>query len=476
MTRLRLRHRMNVAACAAIWLALACAPPPPRLPLSSATEKADAGKDGDPAEPRDSRDKPDGAENESRDGESNRDGNQAGAGSSNTASGNGSNNGAANNGSAGGSAPAGAPSGDNTANAAGGAAPGGAAPSGAGAAGGQAQMPARPTGPVAAACMGKTNENVCEGNVLFRCSENGSYTAKPDCGSAGKCQAGLTTGMCGTCEPGKSECDPRSGTPKTCDATGQWQMGEPCASAALCNAESGQCDQMGCAAEEVRCSSGILEVCNADLTAFEMEADCKQPELCNQEAKRCFECSPGSKVCDGPTLNTCSADGMLMPQRCGGNTPYCLEGACVECESASDCQPSNACVQAACMAGSCVDGSPVGVLPRVMCSRTLGGEGVCNGLGTCVGCVTDADCGDPSLRCNPVNLLDPCETRSPLTATASALGGYVVDVAPNFKVTVAPPAGFTPTINFGTVPCCSSPIPADPEARSFTFSGPTCSG
>jgi hypothetical protein len=105
-----------------------------------------------------------------------------------------------------------------------------------------------------------------------------------------------------------------------------------------------------------------------------------------------------------------------------------------------------------------------------------GGAGVCDLIGNCVTCVDDTDCHDPSKRCNPANVFTPCESRSPLEATLSLLGGYTVTVAPGYRVKVDNPSGVKLSINLNTVQCPGNPcvLPATGEATTYTFSGPSC--
>ena len=343
--------------------------------------------------------------------------------------------------------------------------------SGAGA--GQAGAAARPPANSVAACMDKMpGEFACDGTTLYHCADMGTYELKQSCATAARCQAGLKSGKCGTCDPGQGRCT--GFTPEKCDEMGVWQRGEECASQALCNEMTGECDRSGCEAGEYRCNGDSLEVCNRDLTGFETEEMCPAG-LCNKDKKRCNECEPETQKCENQTvLSMCSADGEKQPDACGGETPYCLEDKCVECASNADCAPVAECQNAVCNHGTCEAGDPKPL--KTSCDLGFGASGVCDLLGNCMACLDDSDCHDPRKRCNLLNVLSPCEDRSPLEVTPSLLGGYTVTVAPGYSVDVATPPGLI-LVNLGLVPCLGGcTLPSASDARTYTFSGPACTG
>jgi len=329
-------------------------------------------------------------------------------------------------------------------------------------------------------CMGKTSEYACDRSVLYHCTEMGAYDRETHCSTPGQCKAGLKTGECGLCDPGSARCNAQSPeTPETCTEDGKWQQGTACASAALCNSMTGTCDMSGCSAGQVRCNGDALEICKDDLTGFDTMEDCGTG-MCNAEKKHCNDCVPDTVKCadDMRSLDICSADGTESPQACTGDKQFCLNDKCAQCLMPTDCKPTSECRDPSCVNGTCAAGAAKPLKTPCQMPVTGAGAGVCNLIGNCVTCVDDNDCHDASKRCNPANVFTPCESRSPLEATLSLLGGYTVTVAPGYRVQIEKPASLSLSINLGTVPCpgTSCVLPATGQATTYTFSGPSCDG
>jgi hypothetical protein len=328
----------------------------------------------------------------------------------------------------------------NTSNAAGAAAP--AAESGqsrasAGGAAPAAAAPAAANPKAIPACEGKVDEQVCDETMLYHCVD-GAYEGRPQsCMTAAQCQAGLTTGQCGECDPGTFQCTDIE--LQRCDDTGAWVLELECASAKLCKADTGICDMQVCGEGEYQCMGDQLQTCNADFTDWIAEGAPCEPGLCSKEAMGCLECLPSTApTCeDERTVMTCTDQGMEAPQPCAAATPFCAEGACVQCTTDADCPAAmNDCGTMACTAGMCAAGSPK---PRGTACTSNGGQ-MCDYLGACVVCVTDLDCNDSTKRCY---LQSRCVPKDAVTATP-LFSTWSVTVSPGFRANVTTnPSGLT---------------------------------
>ena len=288
------------------------------------------------------------------------------------------------------------------------------------------------------ACEGKADEQVCDDTMLYHCVD-GAYEGRPQsCMTAAQCQAGLTTGQCGECDPGTFQCvDVEL---QRCDDTGAWVVETECASAELCKADLGMCTEQTCLEGDYQCMGDQLQVCNVDFTGWDNDGPACEPGLCSKEAKACLECMPMSApTCDDErTVMTCSAEGKLTPQPCAAPTAFCAEGACVQCNTDADCgEPMNECGTLTCAAGMCTAGSPK---PKGTSCSSNGGQ-MCDFLGSCVTCVTDLDCNDSTKRCY---LQSRCVAKDAITASP-LLTSYSVTVSPGFRAKVTQSSGLTVT-------------------------------
>lgn len=323
-----------------------------------------------------------------------------------------------------------------------------ASASGASAAGSSGGAPVKPKNPNAIpACEGKNNEGACDGAKLYYCIDEAPDGAGQSCMSAAMCQVGIKTGKCGECEPGKFKC--MGAELQKCDDTGQWKLDQTCPSEALCKETKGICDKSICTEGEYKCSDNSeLQICNKDLTGFMTEKPCMKG-LCDAMGKKCNECDPMvDKVCESESsLTLCSKDGVKMQMSCPSNKKHCVadKKECFECTTDADCGMSmNECGTRACRDNTCVDGA---AKPRgTKCSTALvGGSGVCNFTGTCVACVTDADCNNPELTCIAETT---CSPRNAIQASP-LLTSYTVTIGAGWSVDVS---GAMPTILQGFAP------------------------
>jgi hypothetical protein len=313
---------------------------------------------------------------------------------------------------------------------------GGTAPAAAGS-GGQGGMAPN----TIAACKDKAGQNACDGNRLYHCLDAGGQEPLGTCANAMRCTAGIKSGQCGTCDPGEFDC--QDALLMMCDDTGTWAMSMQCASAELCSKQNHSCDPMACAKDAYNCMGDELQQCTQDLTGFQTVMTC-EPGLCDQKDGKCYECMPNTKSCDGSSLVTCDGDGKKTETACSGDKRYCLKDSCVECMSDTDCMSTSECRPAKCdtSTGMCTMGTPKAA--ETPCST--GGGTVCDLTGSCVACLTDADCHSSQLRCLTAV---SCVNKNAIEATP-LLGSYTVNITPGYAVSVTtdPSANiqFTPAI------------------------------
>jgi len=349
---------------------------------------------------------------------------------------------------------------------------------------GGAGSPAKPANFVEA-CVDKEGMNACDGATLYHCGADGAGERPTTCATAARCKAGLTTGECGECDPGKFQCT-EAGVLQECGETGTWGKDMPCPSKELCSVVNRTCDPSACAADAYHCEGDQLQKCKADFTGFEPVPPTCDPGMCNEVKGHCNECVPDSKECDkaGATILTCTADGELMPpQACSGNTPYCLNAKCVQCKSTNDCTSTNTCRPAACDAAS---GQCVTSFARLKTPCSENGGKVCDLTGNCVRCVDDRDCA-ANERCSPLNILNPCIPRNPLELAPSLLpGAYtltlnagwdltIIKAAPELQGKVRVTDANSPLTSLcPTLQSCS--IRGTGQARRINVTGPNASG
>jgi hypothetical protein len=278
-------------------------------------------------------------------------------------------------------------------------------------------------------CEGKVDEYACDDTKLYHCVDGAAQGQPELCMTAAQCGVGVSTGQCGECDPGSFAC--ADVQLQRCDDTGAWIVEAECGSPKLCKADMGICDTQVCHEGEYQCSGDQLQICNADFSDFMDEGPACEPGLCSKDAQGCLECLPDSPATcsDERTLLTCSTDGKLTPQPCSGETSFCAEGACVQCNADSDCGPAMSdCGTRACNAGVCGAGEPK---PRGTACTSNGGK-MCDYLGSCVTCVTDLDCQDAQKRCF---LGTRCVPKDAIVATP-LVSTWSVTVSPGFKATV----------------------------------------
>lgn len=172
---------------------------------------------------------------------------------------------------------------------------------------------------------------------------------------------------------------------------------------------------------------------NVSLTVGDGDNFCNQTRLLN------VTCVPD--VCVGPPVldcddgNQCTDDGACNPVNgCPGSTNSAAgavcdylapgdglcdgAGVCVECLTATDCtDDGNECTEpASCTAGVCT------VTNSAASTACTGG--VCDGAGACVGCAVDGDCADDSNECTAPATCNAgaCSTVDEISGTACTGG------------------------------------------------------
>lgn len=237
------------------------------------------------------------------------------------------------------------------------------------------------------------------------CTEKGCQGPNPysmhrergtPCGTDGVCNG---FGICGVCYPGEQACE--GNQPRTCNASGQWQVGTACPFAC----SEGVCVGV-CSPSETQCSGPVLQRCSA---TGEWKSETVCPNVCIAGA--CTgECAPESTRCSGQLLQACDSEGKWQDQaacpyvcssagctgvcahgakRCSGNVPQTCD---VTGQWQSDAACPFTCTAGACT-GACTPGTKrcsgydVQVCNQdgqwqygTTCGNTCSGAGNCTGV------------------------------------------------------------------------------------------------
>jgi hypothetical protein len=126
---------------------------------------------------------------------------------------------------------------------------------------------------------------------------------------AGRCEASA-------CEAGATRCNGAQIQVCNDDRTAFENLGQPCATAALCDDDgSGTpfCRTPACGVGQFRCLAiGQPQRCNAGRTGFDnVGFQCARSDLCSEARQRCDNCVPGRQECTGDNRGrrTCNLDG-----------------------------------------------------------------------------------------------------------------------------------------------------------------------
>ncbi len=182
------------------------------------------------------------------------------------------------------------------------------------------------------------------------------------------------TGTCEeppACTPGASECAPIPCSTASCSEGGECEYTSTCAAGEVCDvsAEGGACVE--CVVAET-CDDGDPCTRNTCTDANECAFPAACPDSACDAAGACVECTDTDRsACD-------------LSER------GCLDGLCVECDAADDCDDSNPCTANLCRGNACV-------FEPVMDGSDCPGGRQCN-AGVCVAdsCNRDSQCEHPS--------------------------------------------------------------------------------
>jgi hypothetical protein len=192
----------------------------------------------------------------------------------------------------------------------------------------------------------------CEEGLLQVCApDRKSWLDKGPCGSADLCSA--TRGTCGACEPGEIECN--GAELRSCTEAGVWETLDACESAALCDAEEGECREAECSEPgTLRCNRVMLERCSVDLLWEEFEA-CASEQLCSVAAGRCLApaCALDERRCRNGQHQRCSAarTHWTVAATCGGGERCDVTDGCVATTCTADMQRCNGSSLERCVGG-----------------------------------------------------------------------------------------------------------------------------
>jgi hypothetical protein len=305
-----------------------------------------------------------------------------------------------------------------------------------------------------------SNGNACDG--VETCQNNQCVRGQaPNCNDGNPCTNDTCNPTAGCQFPpvaNRTTCDPPSGTLETCSngnrqVTACGTLGcapgstvcnncnasvcngnqfTPCnggrfGATVTCNDTDGNvctgvaCDpQRGCVTTPlsgISCSDG--NACNGNETcqngACSNPPDVACPNLgecrtntCNPQTGACVagnanggRCANNTGTCQG---GACVPDAECSATRACPNGEFCVNGNCVACRNAGDCNDSNACTTDACSNGNCSHAAIAG------CSACVGSGALCGGtiLIRCVNGVSqNVDCDD-----NDPSTTDGCSVRT----------------------------------------------------------------
>lgn len=251
--------------------------------------------------------------------------------------------------------------------------------------------------------------------VLLGCRiDRVDYVEQEACIGPQFCNA--DAGVCepAACDPGQQRCNGAQIEECLADRTGFRPVGQPCATAALCNdsdARGASCEEPECGVNEFNCfGSAQLQRCNVDRTGFEQFGPpCLRPDLCSAQRGRCDFCFPGRQECtpEMDASRVCSLTGnsfgpeTFCPLGCDGPLGQCrtcqfgsyrCNGGLIErCNDgrsftplnrSSDCSAATtqvSCVNGQLLTSNC--GAPACNLARALCNECTGTQRVCTGGG-----------------------------------------------------------------------------------------------
>jgi|GEM_PF-6904128 len=248
---------------------------------------------------------------------------------------------------------------------------------------------------VAELCRGSGGQTVCDSQgSLIVCNTDESIASMMACESAKHCMAGVAAQTCATCIPAEDhQCTGVSLEQCAADGMSFTKLMD-CETEGLCNAMLGQCTDAVCAPGQKACDGNNLVTCNADGTAIEGMDACANG-MCDADGGDCNECQPGTKDCDGDMAITCDATGQTWePMACPSSAPKCVGlGQCVQCENDEDCGDlTEGCKVGKCNQNRCMAANAPN---STMCQASGGKPGMCaSGSCMCTPQCGSRECGD----------------------------------------------------------------------------------
>lgn len=249
-----------------------------------------------------------------------------------------------------------------------------------------------PPVPPAEICRGSAGQFVCDPQgMMYKCSATGAIETAMNCGNARLCSTG-NAGMCLTCIPGEFRCT--GANLEQCAMDGRvFAFVKTCDNASLCKPAAGDCTDAACVSGKLVCEGDKLRKCKPDQSALEDQQTC-MPGMCDSELQQCDACVSGSKMCQGNSVLTCNAQRSgFDPMPCPSATPRCVGmGQCVECMSDNDCGDPGTCLMKYC--------NPVSQTcqPKPAPSSAACSGGHCDGAGKCVECSAASECQDKACQ------------------------------------------------------------------------------
>ncbi|MFZ5896502.1 MAG: hypothetical protein ACOY0T_35940 [Myxococcota bacterium] len=277
-----------------------------------------------------------------------------------------------------------------------------------------------------ATCGGAAGASTCTGGDCAGAAPVGGCAGDGCGGEPSDCSAGAG-GCAAACVPGALSC--AANKLLRCDAKGNEQLEQACASDERCDANAGACVANVCEPGSTTCDGGDVSVCNADGSGSTVTKNCSLTQVCQEGECRDIVCVPNSGFCVQKEVWSCSADGTAaeLVKRCSSKQ-FCLEqDGAADC-SATLCVPATAMCVGSVATECAADGS--GALPGGDNCAALGQacyEGECRDLACVPGrklCNHDdvylctengtatqlfADCADATEFCDPTT--GSCRTR-----------------------------------------------------------------
>jgi hypothetical protein len=250
-----------------------------------------------------------------------------------------------------------------------------------------ASMPCGNLTCVSGACVGSCapGQTACSGNGVSTCTSGGGWGAPTACvnqtcvGATVNVDGGTVSGNAacqGVCASNTTSCS--GALPQTCDGTGQWQNGAPCAAGEVCNAGS--------------CTSGCY------IGSAYVSASALNPNNPCQSCQPSASTSAWSNLTDGDTC---------------GNGQVCSNGTCgTQCDIAGTIYLTGA-LNPANLCQSCQPGTSTTAWSTVASGTSCGTGQVCNGATCGAGCFIGGTVYAP----NAVNPGNPCQSCQPGAST-----------------------------------------------------------